>query len=161
MTNPRLADIYIRIYHKKPLTMDDLFFLFKYDPECFEKTCINLFYKVPAARKLAQQNNEKDPDSQELIKDMEKIIKENIDDTSAPALSKEEDAAKRREMVGIILENLKKMDKSEFNVQNVSAEKVKELLGNLYMEMLFPHNNRDKYFHFENNESGSSFNQKA
>ncbi len=58
------------------------------------------------------------------------------------------------------MENLKKMERDEFGVQEVSLEKVKNLLGNLYMEMLFPHNDRDKYFQFENRDS-SIFNKKA
>jgi hypothetical protein len=52
------------------------------------------------------------------------------------------------------------MERDEFGVQEVSLEKVKNLLGNLYMEMLFPHNDRDKYFQFENRDS-SIFNKKA
>ena len=65
-----------------------------------------------------------------------------------------------RDRIEILLENLKKMERDEFGVQEVSVEKVKNLLGNLYMEMLFPHNDRDKYFQFENHDS-SIFNEKA
>ncbi len=38
--NVRLADIYIKIYNKRPLTLEDLTFLAKFDRECFEKTFI-------------------------------------------------------------------------------------------------------------------------
>ena len=44
--NARLADIYIKIYNKKPLMWEDMKFLAVYDPECFEKTCKNLIFKL-------------------------------------------------------------------------------------------------------------------
>ena len=50
--NIRLADIYIKIYNKQPLFMEDLAFLAKYDRECFEKTCNNLIYNIPEAKEL-------------------------------------------------------------------------------------------------------------
>ena len=43
--NARLADIYIKIYNKKPLMWEDMKFLAVYDPECFEKTKKNLIFK--------------------------------------------------------------------------------------------------------------------
>ena len=57
--NIRLADIYIKIYNKRPLTLEDLTFLAKYDRECFEKTCQNLFYNIPEAKELLQPELEK------------------------------------------------------------------------------------------------------
>ena len=50
--NVRLADIYIKIYNKRPLTLEDLTFLAKFDRECFEKTCQNLFYNLPEAKEF-------------------------------------------------------------------------------------------------------------
>ncbi len=52
--NARLADIYIKIYNKKPLMWEDMKFLAVYDPECFEKTCKNLIFKIPETEKLMQ-----------------------------------------------------------------------------------------------------------
>lgn len=50
----RLINIYLKIYHKKVLTMDDLGYLAKYDPECFEKTCRNVVYNVPAVKPVME-----------------------------------------------------------------------------------------------------------
>ena len=51
----KLASIYVKIYNKRTLTIDDLTFLAKYDPECFAKTCENLIYKIPETRELMTQ----------------------------------------------------------------------------------------------------------
>ena len=53
--NAKLASIYVKIYNKRTLTIDDLTFLAKYDPECFAKTCENLIYKIPETRELMTQ----------------------------------------------------------------------------------------------------------
>lgn len=182
--NARLADIYIRIYNKKPLLMDDLRFLYKYDPECFEKTCKNLLYKEPEAKKLLQPKakgpgtenqaqrgdgglkteNLPWPDGRILEPGNEAQPQEgewHVENGVQPAEEGEEKSAGSREKIENLLENLKNMVHSESAVQVVKAEKVKELLGNLFMEMLFPHNDRDKYFQFKEEESGRSFNKQA
>lgn len=146
--NARLADIYIKIYNKKPLMWEDMKFLAVYDPECFEKTCKNLIFNIPETEKLMQSEAEQESDAE-----MSRIPE------TLPALPKNP-VLSDRDRIEILLENLKKMERDEFGVQEVSVEKVKNLLGNLYMEMLFPHNDRDKYFEFENRDS-SIFNEKA
>ena len=60
-----------------------------------------------------------------------------------------------------ILENLKRLEANEFPVENVNADEVKSLLGNLYMEMLFPHNDKDTFMKMPHNESVSFFDKKA
>lgn len=146
--NARLADIYIKIYNKKPLMWEDMKFLAVYDPECFEKTCKNLIFNIPETEKLMQET-EQEP-AEEYIPQLPEVL---------PALPKNP-VLSDRDRIEIVLENLKKMERDEFGVQEVSVEKVKNLLGNLYMELLFPHNDRDKYFQFENHDS-SIFNKKA
>lgn len=146
--NARLADIYIKIYNKKPLMWEDMKFLAVYDPECFEKTCKNLIFNIPETEKLMQET-EQEP-AEECIPQLPEVL---------PALPKNP-VLSDRDRIEIVLENLKKMERDEFGVQEVSVEKVKNLLGNLYMELLFPHNDRDKYFQFENHDS-SIFNKKA
>lgn len=146
--NARLADIYIKIYNKKPLMWEDMKFLAVYDPECFEKTCKNLIFNIPETEKLMQSEAEQKSDAE--MSRIPEIL---------PALPKNP-VLSDRDRIEILLENLKKMERDEFGVQEVSVEKVKNLLGNLYMEMLFPHNDRDKYFQFENRDS-SIFNEKA
>ena len=41
-----LVNIYLKIHNKRSLTIDDLRYLAKYDPECFEKTCKNVVYNI-------------------------------------------------------------------------------------------------------------------
>lgn len=136
----RLADIYVKIYNKRTLTMDDLTFLSKYDPECFAKTCQNLVYNVPEAKKLMQP----EPNQGEERK-------EEAEEKNIPESSK----------VDILLNNLKKMEMKELPVKNISTENVKDLLGNLYMEMLFPHNDKEQYFGMEKEQEESRFNKKV
>ena len=45
--------------------------------------------------------------------------------------------------------------------EQVDSEQVKELLGSLYMEMLFPHNDIEKFFNMADYEEFSVFNKKA
>lgn len=115
----RLINIYLKIYHKKVLTMDDLGYLAKYDPECFEKTCRNVVYNVPAAKPVME------PDAKKAVKD-----------EPMPPLSEWQAIEK-------VLMNLTRLEANDFPLSDVDADQVKNLLGNLYMELLFPHN--DKY----------------
>ena len=52
--NARLVNIYIKIHNKHTLTLEDLKYLSKYDPECFEKTCKNIVYKIPETKEILQ-----------------------------------------------------------------------------------------------------------
>lgn len=178
--NVRLANIYIKIYNKQPLMMDDLAFLAKYDPECFEKTCRNLVYNEPEAKSLIETGK---PDSaaeelpeEEGEKSAEPIMPEEERETSAepelpeekretsaePELSEEEKLAKQRSKeIGLLLENLKKMEGEELQLQKLSLEHVKNLLGSLYMEMMFPHNDRYRTFEMAEDEEYVTFNKKA
>ena len=49
-----LLNIYLKIHNKRPLTMLDLKYLAKDDPECFEKTCKNVVYNVPEAKAVME-----------------------------------------------------------------------------------------------------------
>lgn len=115
----RLINIYLKIHNKRTLTMDDLGYLAEYDPECFEKTCKNIVYKIPEIKAIME------PDIQEVLAD-----------EPEPEFSE-------WQSIDIILENLKRLEIEDFPVANIDTDTVKSLLGNLYMEMLFPHN--DKY----------------
>ncbi len=143
----RLADIYIKIYNKRSLTMDDLTFLAKYDPECFAKTCQNLVYNIPETKELLK------------LEETKKEVKENLsEETEVPT---GEPVVLKRESMEQILDNLRKMDMKELPIQEVKTEKVKNLLGSLYMEKLFPHNDREQYFNMEKEQEESKFNKKA
>lgn len=60
-----------------------------------------------------------------------------------------------------VLRNLKRLEANDFPVADVDADRVKNLLGNLYMELLFPHN--DKYTFVNMGEYGetSMFDRRA
>lgn len=135
--NTRLINIYLKIHNKKTLTMDDLSYLAKYDPECFEKTCKNVIYKIPEIKPVIE------PKEAEIPKDeFEPAIPEwrNIES---------------------ILENLHRLETNDFPVANVDADKVKSLLGNLYMEMLFPHNDKYAFVNMDDDNAKPSFDKKA
>ncbi len=138
----RLVNIYIKIHNKHTLTMEDLKYLSKYDPECFEKTCRNIAYKMPEASKILQPKGHEDEAVAALPPIMEKAIPD-------------------KEKIEKVLSNLGKMEREEFPVPEVNTETVKELLGSLYMELLFPHNDRETFFSMEESQNLSVFNKKV
>lgn len=133
----RLVNIYIKIHNKRSLTIDDLSYLAKYDPECFEKTCKNVVYNIPETKKIMEPVASKTP----------------TDDV------KEEPS--KRQNIEQVLENLKSLEINEFPITDVNADHVKDLLGNLYMELLFPHNDKDISFYMMYEENKSLFDKKA
>ncbi|NBH13813.1 hypothetical protein D3Z36_06370 [Lachnospiraceae bacterium] len=141
----RLVNIYIKIHNKRTLTVEDLKYLSKYDPECFEKTCKNIVYKMPEAKPVLQ------PERAQGQKDFVPLHLVPVMEKPKPD----------RQKIEAVLANLGKMEKEEFPIPEVDTETVKELLGNLYMEMLFPHNDREKFFSLEESENLSVFNKKV
>lgn len=133
----RLVNIYLKIHHKQPLTMDDLAYLAEYAPECFEKTCKNVVYNIPETKPV-----------------MEPAI-------SKPSNEEPEPAATEQQSIEKVLENLKRLEVDDFPVTDVDIDKVKSLLGNLYMELLFPHNDKDTFINMANEEKKSSFDKKV
>ena len=132
----RLVNIYLKIHNKQPLMMDDLRYLAEYAPECFEKTCKNVVYNVPEAKPIMEPSDTK---TQKDEPKSDPSAKENIEK---------------------VLENIKNLEVNEFPVANVDADTVKNLLGNLYMEMLFPHSEKDTFFNMANNSNTSLFDKK-
>lgn len=135
--NIRLVNIYLKIHNRKTLTMDDLAYLAEFDPECFAKTCKNVVYNIPEAKPIIE------PDVLETLRD----------EVKAEAFG--------RQSIDKILENLKLLEISDFPVTNVDTDEVKNLLGNLYMEMLFPHNDKYAFMNMPDNGSSSLFDKKA
>lgn len=133
----RLVNIYLKIHHKKTLTMDDLGYLAEYDPECFAKTCKNVIYNIPETKPI-----------------MEPPASEPSDDQTKPKLSERQNIEK-------ILENLKRLEMREIPYSSANADRVKNLLGNLYMELLFPHNDEESFINMAGGENGSLFDKKA
>lgn len=132
-----LINIYIKIHNKQTLTLDDLKYLAKYSPECFEKTCKNVVYNIPESKPVMTPETPQEEPKIEEVLSQEDI---NIDQ---------------------ILENLRRLEAKDFPMISIDADEVKTLLGNLYMEMLFPHNDRDMYFEAPPYTKPSSFDQKA
>lgn len=133
----RLINIYLKIRNKKILTMEDLGYLAEYDPECFEKTCKNVVYNIPETKSI-----------------MEPTTSESVNEEPKPELSDRQNIEK-------ILENLKRMEINDFSVANIDTDKVKGLLGNLYMELLFPHNDEYTFIDAADNGNISLFDKKA
>lgn len=134
----RLINIYLKIHHKRTLTMDDLGYLAKYDPECFEKTCKNIVYKIPEIKSIME------PDIPEILE-------------YEPALEPE---LYEWQSIEKILENLKRLEIEDLPVADIDMDTVKGLLGNLYMEMLFPHNDKYAFVNMADSGDVSVFDQK-
>lgn len=131
-----LVNIYLKIHNKQPLMMDDLRYLAKYAPECFEKTCKNVVYNAPETKPIMEPAA---PEMQNEKQQPEPASRQNIEQ---------------------ILENIKRLEIDDLPVVNVDAEHVKNLLGNLYMEMLFPHSEKDKFMNLANDSNISLFDKK-
>lgn len=132
-----LVNIYLKIHNKRSLTVDDLRYLAKYDPECFEKTCKNVIYNVPETKPIMQP--------------VEKLSVEKAVSQKIPP----------QQSIEQILENIKRLEKKELPVSDIDADKVKNLLGNLYMELLFPHNDKETFINMPYNDKKSVFDKKA
>lgn len=134
-----LINIYLKIHQKRDLTIDDLRYLAYYDPECFEKTCKNVVYNIPQAKPVILQE-----------KNTEVMISPQKAENMEMRLS-----------IDKILNNLKYMEANQIPVAELDAERVKNLLGNLYMELLFPHNDTDSFFSAVKEDRGTKFDKKA
>lgn len=115
--------------------MNDLDYLAKYDPECFEKTCKNVVYNIPETKPI-------------MIPDIPESVEEEPENTEWRGIEK-------------VLENLKHLEMYDFPVANVDVDQVKNLLGNLYMELLFPHNDNYPFMDMTDGMNTSSFDKKA
>ena len=142
----RLINIYLKIYNKIQLTWEDLRYLAKYDPECFEKTCKNVVYNIPEVKPI-----------------MEPEISESLKEESEAKPSKDDFEPETFEWQSIetILENLKRLEINDIPISDVDADTVKDLLGNLYMEKMFPHNDKYAFVNMPDNGNTSLFDKKA
>ncbi len=177
----RLINIYLNIHHKKTLTMDDLRYLAQYAPECFEKTCKNVVYNIPetkpimdpAAQRVQEDCRQADDRMQAEADKLQQKSGDSLEnangqgDTSRQEKSMQETAFLQEEELAVsqnieqILENLKLLETNDFPVADVNANEVKNLLGNLYMELLFPHNDKDTFFNTAVDGGGSIFDRKV
>lgn len=136
----RLINIYIKIYNKKNITLDDLRYLAKYDPECFRKTCENVVYNIPETKAVMQ-------------------VAEPIQDEEA--VSEASDVPQEGFDALAVIDNLKQLDAEENVYNNLDAKRVKNLLGNLFMELMFPHNDQETFIYEDVSEDDPTFDIKA
>lgn len=142
-----LINIYLKIHNKKPLTIDDLRYLAEYDPECFEKTCKNVVHNIPEAKPIME------PDTANSFAN---------EPTSGFSWNEPVTESFEWRSIESILDNLKRLEINDIPVSDVDADKVKNLLGNLYMELLFPHNDKDVFVSMaDNGGNTSTFDKKA
>lgn len=137
--NTRLFNIYLKIHNKRTLTMDDLSYLAEYDPECFVKTCRNVIYNMPEAKPIMES------------------------EPAAPESRRDEPKPEPSEWQGIdiILDRLQRLEKNDLPNISVNGEEVKSLLGNLYMELLYPHNDKYTFMSMEDSGKKSLFDRKV
>ncbi len=150
----KLVNIYIKIHNKKVLTMDDLAYLAKYNPECFKKTCDNLIYKMPETKTLVKPP--KKASAPEKKQGIAGAARRNpFEMTAGEKLQNER-------MILQFFESLKKVESSQVStLQNVDVTQVKELIGSLFMEHLFPHNGIQGYFDVQEEDSAPAFNMRV
>ncbi len=137
-----LVNIYLKIHNKKTLTMDDLRYLAKYAPDCFEKTCKNVVYNIPETKPIM-----------EPAVSTPQIVAPAPTSESTPEHSEQQNIEQ-------VLENLRRLEANDFPLPDIDADHVKNLLGNLYMELLFPHNDKDTFMNVADNRNASSFDAK-
>lgn len=135
----RLLNIYLKIHQKRDLSWEDLEYLARFDPECFEKTCKNVVYNIPQAKQVILQEEE----------------------PKLPVPKAESKRVENRFSVEQALNNLKNMEIQQIPFTDFDVDRVKNLLGNLYMELLFPHNDKDSFFSATEDERGLNFDRKA
>ena len=164
----RLINIYLKIHHKRELTIEDLNYLAQYDPECFEKTCKNVVYNIPEtkpimlpeiteeirknrrnAKRGISQKDVREPETEPTQKNLNKL------ETEVQAETPEWQNIEK------VLENLKHLEMEEFPITDIDADKVKSLLGNLYMELLFPHNDEYPFMIMTSDVNASTFDKRA
>lgn len=147
-----LINIYLKIHHKRPLTMYDLAYLAQYDPECFEKTCKNVVYNIPEAKPVMLPEIPEPSEKSELLREPEAL-----------QANQPEPGAEIPEWRSIekVLENIKHLEMQDFPVADIDADRVKSLLGNLYMELLFPHNDNYPFMNMMDHADRPSFDKRA
>ncbi len=138
----KLINIYLKIHQKRDLSWDDLEYLARFDPECFEKTCKNVVYNIPQARYVILQEDKKE-------------------EKKLPSEKMENKRVENRFSIEQTLKNLKSVEAKQSPFADFNIDRVKNLLGNLYMELLFPHNDKDSFFSATEEERGSRFDKKA
>lgn len=139
-----LLNIYLKIHQKRDLSWEDLEYLARFDPECFEKTCHNVIYNIPQAKEVMLSKEEKKDKKNQVV-----------------VLEDSKKNGEKKFTIDQILKNLKKMEIKQIPIADLQIERVKNLLGNLYMELMFPHNDKDTFWNYGLEDRGKGFDRKA
>lgn len=139
-----LLNIYLKIHQKRDLSWEDLEYLARFDPECFEKTCHNVIYNIPQAKEVMLSKEEKKDKKNQVV-----VLKDSKKN------------GEKKFTIDQILKNLKKMEIKQIPIADLQIERVKNLLGNLYMELMFPHNDKDTFWNYGLEDRGKGFDKKA
>ena len=175
----RLINIYLKIHHKRSLTISDLSYLAQYDPECFKKTCKNVVYNIPETKPIMSadtpefmQAGGENPNPASSRKDGRKLSSPSFQADEAaeagslqqnemnPGLKVEPESSDWQD-IEKVLENLKHLEMQDVPVADIDADRVKDLLGNLYMELLFPHNDNYPFMDMMDHVNEPSFDKRA
>lgn len=157
----RLVNIYLKIHSKRSITIDDLRYLAQHDPECFEKTCKNVVYNIPQSRPIMEPQAPEKRVVEAGIPDAYKTGME-VTGTQFDAMASDDAWDEPSTFdARAVLRNLKKLEIGETLFADVDFEQVKNLLGNLYMELLFPHNDEEAFFDVMQEENAPKFDAKA
>ncbi len=155
----RLINIYLKIHHKRSLTISDLSYLAQYDPECFKKTCKNVVYNIPETKPIMSAEAESLRKNETGFGLKAELEASQIGETKYG--SKQEPEASDWQDIEKVLENLKRLEMKDVPVADVDADRVKDLLGNLYMELLFPHNDNYPFMDMMDHVNEPSFDKRA
>ena len=148
--DPRLLNIYLKIHNKRSLTMDDLQYLAIYSPECFEKTCKNVVYNFPKAKPIMEPTQDSTP-----------VTPPPAEETLTSQPQVQDILISEQQKIDRVLENLRQLETQDMPQTTVNAKEVKDLLGNLFMELLFPHNDKQSTLPMPNGEPAGSFDFKV
>ncbi len=157
----RLVNIYLKIHNKRSLTIDDLRYLAEHDPECFEKTCKNVVYNLPQSKALVDPDSEKSKTASAGTfgagSTGQELVGTQFDATADQYAWDVPSTFNAR----AVIKNLKRAEIGDTLFAGVDLEQVKDLLGNLYMELLFPHNDEEESFFDLMSEEIPRFDSKA
>lgn len=188
----RLINIYLKIHHKRALTIDDLNYLAQYDPECFKKTCKNVVYNIPETKpimipdalkpgqrkgqdpgqglsQMDGRNPKRDPFQRGKADQGTGLPEGDEADQVTGSLRKGETnsvltgttESSDWQDIKKVLENLRHLEMHDFPVADIDADRVKDLLGNLYMELLFPHNDDYPFMNMMDQLNEPTFDKRA
>jgi hypothetical protein len=81
-------------------------------------------------------------------------------DSAQKTVADKEKRKDRKEKIEEILANLRLLERAEFPTGEMDVEHVKNLLANLYMEQIFPHNDKDTFMETNPGKKPSFFDKK-